>query len=101
MVDRKQGKVAYPTSATTLTLGGTTQCRIQIGSDGFCDSSSVRLAFTVQNTDATKDLAPNGGPWCAVRLMSQGTELERIDLYGRHHELFGFQLLIPFSGTVV
>jgi hypothetical protein len=28
-----------------------------------------------------------------VRLLSQGTEIERIDLYGRHHEVFGFQLL--------
>ena len=99
VVDRKQSKVAHPTSATTLTAGGTTHCRIPIGSDGFCDSSSVRLAFTVQNNDTTKALAPTGGPWCAwgsVRLMSQGTEVERIDLYGRHHELFGFQLL-PFQ----
>ena len=28
--------------------------------------------------------------------MSQGTEIERLDLYGRHHELYGFQLL-PFQ----
>ena len=36
------------------------------------------------------------GAWGTVRLLSQGTEIERLDLYGRHHELFGFQLL-PFQ----
>ena len=99
IVDRKQGKVAYPTSATSLSQTGTRSCRISIGSDGFCDSSSVRLVFTINNLDTAKDMKFWAGPWAAwgtVRLLSQGTELERLDLYGRHHELFGFQLL-PFQ----
>ena len=55
--------------------------------------------FTISNRDTTKDLKFWSGPWSAwgtVRLLSQGTEIERLDLYGRHHELFGFQLL-PFQ----
>jgi len=99
VVDRKQGKVAYPTSATTLSQTGTRTCRVNIGSDGFCASESVRLTFVINNLDAAKSLRFKGGPWCAwaaVRLLSQGTEIERFDFYGRHHELYGFQLL-PFQ----
>ena len=96
VVDRKQGKCAYPTSASSLSQSGTRTCRIPIGSDGFCDSSSVRLEFTINNLDSAKDMKFWAGPWGAwgtVRLLSQGTEIERVDIYGRHHELFGFQLL--------
>jgi len=99
IVDRKNGKVQYPTSATTLTPTGTRTARIVVGGDAFCDSSSVRLMFTINNLDTAKDLKFWSGPWGAwstVRLLSQGREIERLELYGRHHELFGFQLL-PFN----
>jgi len=100
IVDRKQGVPAYPTSATSLSHTGTRNCRIVIGSDGFCDASSVRLVYTLHNNDTTlRELSPKTGPWGAwsqVRLLSQGTEIERIDHYGRHHELFAWRLL-PFQ----
>ena len=96
IVDRRQSVSAYPTSATSLSQNGTRSCRISIGSDGFCDASSIRLMFTINNLDTTKQLRPYSGPWgcwSRVRLMSQGTLLESLDHYGRHHEFFGFQLL--------
>ena len=99
IVDRKQGVPAYPTSATSLSQTGTRNCRIVVGSDGFCDASSVRLVFTINNHDTTKSLkfwSGAHGAWSAVRLLSQGTEIERIDHYGRHHEVFANKLL-PFQ----
>ena len=99
IVDRKQGVPAYPTSATSLSQTGTRNCRIVIGSDGFCDASSVRLVFTINNHDTTRRLkfwSGAHGAWSSVRLLSQGTEIERIDNYGRHHEVFAFKLL-PFQ----
>ena len=99
IVDRKQGVPAYPTSATSLSQTGTRNCRIVVGSDGFCDASSVRLVFTINNHDTTKSLkfwSGAHGAWSSVRLLSQGTEIERIDQYGRHHEVLAFKLL-PFQ----
>ena len=95
VVDRKQGVPAFPTSASTLSPTGTRTARIRIGGDSFCDSSSVRLSFTIVNKE-NKSILPYTGPWgCfgTVRLLSNGTEIERVDMYGRHHELFGLQLL--------
>ena len=99
IVDRKQGVQAFPTSATSLSQTGTRNCRISVGSDGFCDASSVRLVFTINNHDTTKSLkfwSGAHGAWSSVRLLSQGTEIERIDQYGRHHEVFANKLL-PFQ----
>ena len=78
---------------------GLESVRIRIGGDSFCDSSSIRLSFIITNNDTGKSLKFFSGPWGAwgmVRLLSQETEIERLDLYGRHHEVFGFQLL-PFQ----
>lgn len=99
VVDRKQGVPAYPTSASSLSPSGTRTARIRLGGDAFCDSSSVRLSFVIRNKDPLKYLKPLVGPWgcwAAVRVLSNGTEIERLDMYCRHHELFGYQLL-PFN----
>ena len=96
VVSRKQHVRAYPTSGSTLSPTGTKTCRIRIGGDAFVDSSSVRLMFTISNKDGAKLLKPFGGPWCcfdSVRLLSQGVEIDNYPHYGRHHELFGWNLL--------
>jgi hypothetical protein len=47
-----------------LTPTGTRTCRIPLGSDAFVDSNSVRIMYTINNLDTTKNLQPNGGgPW--------------------------------------
>jgi len=69
---------------------------IKLGTDHFIDASSVRLSFGLVNRDGSKNLQPYGGPWCCwanVRLLSQGTLIEELPMYGRRHELFGYQLL--------
>ena len=99
VVDRKQHVRAYPTSASTLSPTGTRVCRIRVGGDAWMDSSSVRLMYTINNLDGTNALTPISGPWGAfstVRLLSNGVELDNFNGaggYGRHHELFGWNLL--------
>jgi len=98
VVDRKTHVRAYPTSASSLTPTSRT-CRIRLGGSNMIESGSVRLMFTINNLSLTTSLIPLGGPWCAwglVRLLSGGTEIENINLYGRHHELFSWKLL-PFQ----
>lgn len=97
VVDRKNFVVAYPQSASTISLTGGQgkECRIRLGGDNHIDASSVRLMFTINNRSTTASLQPYQGPWTCwgrVRLLSQGREIENIPLYGRHHELFGYQL---------
>jgi len=77
VVDRKQCVCAYTTSQTSVTPTDR-NVTIRLGTDHFIDSTSIRLG------------------WANVRLLSQGTLIEELPLYGRHHELFGFQLL-PFQ----
>jgi hypothetical protein len=101
VVDRMNCKVAYPVSASTISLTGGQgkTCRIRLGGDNHVDSSSLRLQFTIVNKSSTLSLQPYTGPWgcwANVRLLSQGKVIEDIPLYGRHHELFGYQLL-PFN----
>ena len=63
------------------------------------DASSCRLMFTIENLHSTKDLKFLGsGPWTAfstVRLMSNGTEIDHLDNYGRFHEWT--YLTLPWS----
>jgi len=47
VVDRRQHVRAYPTSASTLTPTGTRTVRIRLGGDDFCDASSIRLQYTI------------------------------------------------------
>ena len=98
VVDRKQCVCAYTMSQTSVTPTDR-NVTIRLGTDHFIDSTSIRLAFSIVNKDTSKNLQPMAGPWSCwanVRLLSQGTLIEELPMYGRHHELFGFQLL-PFQ----
>ena len=96
VVDRKQGVRAYPTSASSLQIGGTRTCRIRLGGNDFVDPSTVRLQFVVTNTHASNSLAPACGPWGVwgqVRLLSGGVELDNLPYYSRFHQMHGWHLL--------
>ena len=96
VVDRKQGVRAYPTSASSLQIGGTRTCRIRLGGNDFVDPSTVRLQFVVTNTHASNSLAPAVGPWGVwgqVRLLSGGVELDNLPYYSRFHQMHGWHLL--------
>ena len=96
IVDRKQGCRAFPTSASTLIPNGTKTCRIRLGGNDFVDPSTIRIMYTLTNTDASKILCPAVGPWGPfglVRLLSNGYETDNIPAYNRFHELHGWRLL--------
>ena len=95
IVDRKTLVRSYPTSASTISPTGNRTCRLRLGGDGWCDTSSVRLVYTLTNTDASKPLSPASGPWCPISLLresSSGVETCNIPSYNRFHELHGFRL---------
>ena len=95
IVDRRQHKRAYPTSASTLgyTGGAVRTVRLRLGGDAFIDPHSIRLMFTINETggQANTALAPSCGPWGVwgqVYLRSSGCEVDNIAAYGRHHQQF-------------
>ena len=92
IVDRRQHKRAFPTSASTLGYTqGTKTVRLRIGGDAFVDPHSIRLMFTIVNQDATNALSFQTGPWGVwgqVYLRSSGVEIDSILAYGRHHQMF-------------
>lgn len=99
VVDRKTHVRCYPTSASSLAPTGTRTVRMRLGGSNMIQSDSVRIMYTINNLSTTTSMIPLGGPWCAwglVRLLSGGTEIEQIPLYGRHHELFSWKVL-PFQ----
>ena len=98
VVDRRQHVRAYPTSASTLTPGGTRTCRLRLGGGDFVDSSSIRLVYTINETANTtgKALKPVAGPWGAFGqcfLRSNGVELDNIPYLGRHMQMHGWNML--------
>ena len=96
VVDRKQGVRAFPTSASSLQIGGTRTCRIRLGGNDWVHPESCRLQFVVNNTSTTKPLKPACGPWGVwgqVRLLSGGNELDNIPIYSRFHQLHSWVLL--------
>ena len=62
VVDRKQEVRAFPTSASSLQIGGTRTCRIRLGGNDWVHPESCRLQFVVNNTSTTKPLKPACGP---------------------------------------
>lgn len=96
VIQRKQGCKAFPTSASTLTPTNVRTVRLRLGGNDWTDSASVRLVYTLQNTDGQgRNLVPVCGPWGPfglVRLMSGGVEIDRIDQMNRAHELHGWRL---------
>ena len=65
--------------------------RLQVNGDGWVDSSTVRLVYTLTNTaGANIALRPVGGPWSMfsrVRCMYQGAICDDIRAYNRTHEM--------------
>lgn len=98
VVDRRQHVRAYPTSASTLSPTGTRTVRIRLGGDDFCDASSIRLQYTINEIAGVGNhsLVPWTGPWGAwgqVYLRSNGCELDNIPQYGRFHQQYGWNQL--------
>ena len=96
VTDRKQHVRAYPTSASSLSINGTRTVRIRLGGDDFIDPSSIRVLFTINNTDGTNTLRPVSGPWGVwqqVFCRSGGVELDNIPYYNRFHQQFGWNQL--------
>ena len=98
VVDRRQHVRAYPTSASTLTPTGTRTVRIRLGGDDFCDASSIRIQYTINEIAGAggHSLVPWTGPWGAwgqVYLRSNGCELDNIPQYGRFHQQYGWNQL--------
>ena len=91
VIDRKQHKRAYPSSANTLSLTGTKSCRIRLGGEEFIDPKSVRLMFKITEKGGAAALTPLTGPWGCwgqVFLRSGGTQLDDCQAYGRMHQQF-------------
>ena len=88
VVDRKQCVSAYTVSATSVTPTDR-NVTIKLGTDHFVDASSIRLSFSIVNKDSSKVLQPMCGPWCCwanIQLLSQGTLIEELPMYGRHRK---------------
>ena len=89
VIDRKQHKRAYPSSASTLSLTGTKSCRIRLGGEEFVDPKSVRLMFKITEKGGAAALTPTCGPWGLwdqVFLRSGGCQLDDVAAYGRMHQ---------------
>ena len=87
--------------ASQFAPGGNTVMRFNLTSaDGWLDPASLRLHFTVFNQDANDELRPAAGCHCyfsQVRVLIGGVEVEKIEPYGRSHELFRCVLNTPNS----
>ena len=91
VIDRKQHKRAYPSSASTLSPTGTKTCRIRLGGEEFIDPKSVRLMFKITEKGGQAALTPTCGPWGVwdqVFLRSGGCQLDDVPAYGRMHQQF-------------
>ena len=64
VVDRRQHVRAYPTSASTLSPTQTRTVRLRLGGDDFVDASSIRLQYTINNTDGARALLGVPGLRC-------------------------------------
>jgi hypothetical protein len=89
---------AYPSGASLFSPDRVRVASFTLtSSEGWLNPSTLRLAFKLKNTSATDTLQLASGPWCLfnqLRLLFGGVEVERIDLYGRQHELMR-HLLMP------
>lgn len=84
IVDRKTLVRCFPTSASTISPTGNRTVRLRLGGDGWCDTSSVRVVYTLTNTDGTKPLSPAvmaHGCVSLLRESSSGVETCNIPAY--------------------
>ena len=66
--------------------------RINLTGEGWLDPSTVRLTYTLVNSDgsAGKVLRPISGPWCffrRARCLVGGAIADDVDYYNRVHEM--------------
>ena len=89
--DRKQS--TFNAIGTQSYVAGTGSRLIRINladGNGWLDPSSVRIVFTLTNTDGTNILRTLGGPWSffrRARCLFQGAITDDIDNYNRTHEM--------------
>jgi len=86
--------VSYFTAGSNIytSNGGTKVIRINLTGDGWLDPGSIRLHYTLVNTDstATNYLRTIGGPWSffrRVRCLIGGALVDDVDYYNRVHEM--------------
>ena len=86
--------VSYFTAGSSIyqAVAGTKIARINLAGDGWLDPSTIRLHYTLVNTDsnALRYLRTTGGPWSfftRVRCLTGGTLVDNVDYYSRVHEM--------------
>ena len=86
--------VSYFTAGSNIytSNGGTKVIRINLTGDGWLDPGSIRLHYTLRNTNtnATNNLRTIGGAWSffrRVRCLIGGALVDDIDYYNRVHEM--------------
>ena len=86
--------VSYFTSGSNIytSNGGTKVIRINWTGDGWLDPGSIRLHYTLANTDSTltNNLRTIGGPWSffrRARCLIGGALVDDDDYYNRVHEM--------------
>ena len=72
--------------------GGANVIRLNLAGDGWLDPGSIRLHYTLANTDstATNYLRTIGGPWSffrRARCLIGGALVDDCDYYNRVHEM--------------
>ena len=93
-----------PQGANTFSPEGNRVMTFSLSSqEGWLDPSSLRLHFRIRNTEAAggnNNLAPVSGCHCffsQLRVLINGTEVERVEPYNMLHELFRVVLNTPQS----
>ena len=86
--------VSYFTAGSNIytSNGGAHVIRVNLTGDGWLDPGSIRLHYTLGNTDstATNSLRTIGGPWSffrRVRCLTGGVLVDVCDYYNRVHEM--------------
>ena len=92
VTDRKTSTFFTSGSNIYQSGAGTRVARINLTSDGWLDPSTVRVVYTLVNTngDVAKVLRPISGPWSFIRrarLLVRGAICDDIDHYNRVHEM--------------
>ena len=92
VTDRRSVNFFAAGSNVYTSESGARVVRINLTGDGWLDPATVRVAFTLLNTDATANhiLRPVTGGWGFFRrgrCMVGGTLIDDIDYYNRVHEM--------------
>ena len=108
---RRMGTIFYPSGASTFTQQGVRVARFQITSQDWLDMSSLRVQFTLKNTDSSLPLYPRvdgidtgdrhvGSPAIflnRVRVFCANTVVDDVLYHGRNHMIL--HKLMPKNWT--